>query len=222
MFPLAAATQGNRAAGHDCARCAPCVARPSRGRIIPWRRGCVLRTAPAPGPLGQTCAMSASAAHSPAQQARRASLQPPQARGGAPGSSSSSSGAAAAPVTIKPFKICKEAAAERRRAERQALYPSAATLRQEEFGVSRPLPRSACAPGGAASLGPPCMVGHGEPDAERAIVAGCVQSANGVRTIRSSPSGGRRSRQDHRGQRSGRSVRTLRAAPTWKRRSRGI
>ena len=41
-------------------------------------------------------------------------------------------------MTVKPFKISKEATAEQRSAERQA-DPSASTSRQEEFGMSRRL-----------------------------------------------------------------------------------
>jgi len=76
--------------------------------------------------------MSSSGTHPPAQQPRRANNQSPPALGGAAGSSGAAG--AAAPIIIKPFKICKEATAEQRRAERQAHVPSAA-LRQEAFGA---------------------------------------------------------------------------------------
>ena len=66
------------------------------------------------------------------------------------------------------------------------------------------------------------MLRHGDICTERATAAGCLQSVNGVRTIRSSPSGDRRSRRGRRGQRSGKCARTLRAMQTRKPGTHGI
>jgi hypothetical protein len=83
--------------------------------------------------------MSASASAPPI---RNVNLQPP-AEHALPVQPAMASSAAAGigesrSMTVKPFKISKEATAEQRTAERQA-DPSASTSRQEEFGMPRRL-----------------------------------------------------------------------------------